>query len=388
MIRVETVSELPQAPPWLNDAPLIRRILHRFIDSLDKDRQPRAFTISETSAPELYRFDDQDFVTFQWELLTALDKEYGVISLQCAAPRTDREIYDGAGIRFNTDKEDLVRHWLNRPRIDPYVVSWNAALRERAEEFEDGGAALAKNIIRMGEVNARQIIDAFASMGRELERPVTLRALSARCFWGDSKFLDNREALVRTLYPSRSRYLITRPVLLNAYLPANLEQVVFVENQDSFLALSEQRRKGLGVIYSAGFYGSAQRIRDKDMAVFCYLQSSDRESINTFEAWWLANDQAIPCYFWGDLDFAGMAILKALRKVFPTMEAWRPGYEVLLDLLSAGKAHSSANPNKGQQSDPITTGCVFADQVLLPQLRQRQGFVDQEAVHPDLLPDS
>jgi hypothetical protein len=85
-------------------------------------------------------------------------------------------------------------------------------------------------------------------------------------------------------------------------------------------------------------------------------------------------------YFWGDLDFAGMDILKTLKAVFPQARAWEPGYARLLDRLRAGHSHAPEDARKSGQADPGTTGCAYADAVMLPALREFGRCVDQESV--------
>ena len=80
----------------------------------------------------------------------------------------------------------------------------------------------------------------------------------------------------------------------------------------------------------------------------------------------------------GDLDFAGMQILASLREVFAQAEAWRPGYGELIRALSEGGGHLPEMASKERQTDPGTTGCRYADDELLPLMRQRGRFVDQE----------
>jgi hypothetical protein len=86
----------------------------------------------------------------------------------------------------------------------------------------------------------------------------------------------------------------------------------------------------------------------------------------------------VPASFYGDLDFAGLAILAKLRQSFPDARAWRAGYDPLLARLEAGGGHSPAAARKQGQRDPGTTGCVYADEVLLPAIRMHYRFVDQE----------
>lgn len=86
-----------------------------------------------------------------------------------------------------------------------------------------------------------------------------------------------------------------------------------------------------------------------------------------------------PCAFRGDLDFAGMQILKALRGRFEDLTAWRPGYEAMLEVLRNRGGYNSPAAADPTQSDPQLTGCPLADAVLLPAIRQR-GYIDQECM--------
>jgi len=93
---------------------------------------------------------------------------------------------------------------------------------------------------------------------------------------------------------------------------------------------------------------------------------------------WLFDGVHWPVYFWGDLDFSGMDILAKLKKVFPTIEPWYNGYVPMLNALQAGDGHSPEEAKKEKQTDPVTTGCEYADLVLLPALRKYNRFLDQE----------
>jgi hypothetical protein len=72
----------------------------------------------------------------------------------------------------------------------------------------------------------------------------------------------------------------------------------------------------------------------------------------------------IPTFFWGDLDYSGMAILASLRTIFPSAQAWRPGYDPMLARLIDGDGHSPAESGKERQRVIDATGCilVFAEQ--------------------------
>ena len=148
-----------------------------------------------------------------------------------------------------------------------------------------------------------------------------------------------------------------------------------MENQDNFLRLVESPPTLHALLYSGGFRASAGRLNSGHTR-FAFLPGSDTQD---FHDRWLS--ALSPAYFWGDLDFAGMSILKALRQTFPQLEAWKPGYQPMLVQLHCGGGHLPEQAGKERQIDPGETGCVYSDSELLPALRDKQRFVDQEMVH-------
>lgn len=369
-----------QRPIWLDQEELPRRLLDRFLTKLEKG-QRLSLRITSKSAPELYDFQNED-VTFLWALIKSLDNEYNVWTVKLEKTKPHQEVYEDARLIFIPEQEELVREWLNRPALDPYAMVWHDQLEKMQDQFEDRGRALAEQIVRVPEQGAERTLRAFARIGEEMKQPVTLRALAARCLWGDSKFLDRTEDLVRELFPSLVHNLSPRPLLINVHLPQRLEQVLFVENQDTFLALAAHDLPGYALVYSAGFRGSAARVREKGNAVFSFTSAlQDVDQLKLFERWWLEkSSSATKAHFWGDLDFAGMAILKALRQAFTNCQAWQPGYGPLLQRLQQGWGHSHEAAGKNLQKDPGDTGCTYADEILLPAMREQGSFVDQEAI--------
>ena len=370
-------------PRWFDEESLPRELLDRFLTKLEKG-QRLSLRITPKTAPELYDFQNED-VKYLWALIKSLDKEFHILNIKIARNRPSQEIYEDAQIYFVPEQEELVRHWLNRPALDPYALVWQAELAKMKEQFEDYGQALFEKMVRVPEQGPERTLRAFARIGKELQNPVTLRAISARCFWGDSKFLDRSEDLVRALFPSVAHNLLARPILMSVYLPQSVEQVLFVENQDTFMALAQRDMIGCALVYSAGFRGSALRIREQGNAVFTYLNPIQHtNALQQFHHWWTSSEgqpSSIKPWFWGDLDFAGMAILKALRQTFPDIRSWQPGYQPLLERLNQGWGHAHESSGKSLQKDPGTTGCEFADLQLLPAMRETETFIDQEAVN-------
>ncbi len=380
MMAEPKLDVFPRRPRWLDEEPTLQDLLSRFLDKVEQTER-LSLRVSSKSLPELYNTLDYD-PAYLWALIRELDKEYHILSIKLAPTKPYQAPYEGAQVNFVPEKEALVREWLNRPRLDPYALLWEKTLQKMSHQFEDFGEALAETIIRVSHKSPEHILKVFAKVGSELREPMSLPALSARCFWGDSKFLDRREGLIHALYPSISHLVIPRPILLNVTLPEHIERVLFVENQDTFHLLSNLKPSHTALVYSAGFSGSAPRVRDHGNAAFAILSGGQHlASVEQFQNWWFERShEDWPTHFWGDLDFAGCAILKSLRQSFTALVAWQAGYRPLLAMIERGEGHGHTTCGKEFQVDPETTGCVYTDEVILPALRESGIFVDQEAV--------
>lgn len=208
--------------------------------------------------------------------------------------------------------------------------------------------------------------------------------MSARCFWGQSKFLDNREELLKTVFNNAN--IRPRPIMVNACLPEEITAVLFIENHDTYINAIRAVPQPIdfshyALVYLSGFQGSAKRIREPSGVSLHFHSLSNSNEKAHFEDWWFEKkNEAWQSFFWGDLDYAGMGILKALRQRFSHTEAWQPGYDIMLEQIKAGQGHDAKLASKEEQRDPEQTGCHYADQVLLPALRQTDLFIDQEWV--------
>ena len=160
--------------------------------------------------------------------------------------------------------------------------------------------------------------------------------------------------------------------------------VFFVENLDSYIRLVEdspEETGDLAVVYAAGFRGGAERITTRGGAALHYHAAGSSRLAEWFERWWYGESSAeLPVWFWGDLDYAGMSILRALKQNFPEVTAWQPGYAALLEALDRGMGHAPELGDKTEQPDPGAVGCPYADRVLLPAMRRHGRFLDQELI--------
>jgi hypothetical protein len=371
-------------PIWLKDEPWLAKWLGWFLDRLDK-REPnseesnedgqraRAITrrIKKSTLPALYDFNED--TQGRWQLLQQIARDHGLFNIVLDKKRSAfQEPYENAQCRLNPDSEALLRDWLNRPKQDPVAQAWQQAINEHAGTFIDNGDALLTQRPNIPGLTPADIVNAFANVEQHLDNNLTLREIAARSFNGDSKALDNRHELLLKLYGDNANGIQPRPLLLTAWAPAGFSKLLIVENQDSFLRLVENPPADYALLYSGGFRASATRLNSEHTR-FAFLPGSDPEQ---FKASWL-NEQT-ECYFWGDLDFAGMGILKALRNSLPTLQAWQPGYQPMLEILKTGGGHTQEQAGKAGQNDPGETGCGYSDSTLLPSLRKQGRFLDQE----------
>jgi hypothetical protein len=368
-----------ERPRWLDEEVEISALLHAALDRFDRqrgvDRQRRISLAAQDHLPSLRRTDAAADQT--WSLIQDLDRR-GVLTIR----RSARSPYDvdwtGTKIAFAPEVEETLRIWLGRDWSEPAALVWRRAIERHAASFHDAGAALATQRIVIENRSADEIVGALAAAAR-MTVPMTLRQLSATVFWGDSKILDDRGELITALLPRLQ--IRERTLVVAAYLREHCRGVLFIENQDTYTAavagIPEEARE-LALVYAAGFRGTAARIRSRSGSLLHYAGPGGSGFVETFDAWWYDGGPALgPAWFWGDLDFAGMQILKGLRERFEGMRAWRTGYEPMRIQLETGGGHGGKIGDLGRQVDPVLTGCEYADAVLLPVIRLH-GQVDQE----------
>lgn len=370
--------------------PDIVAILNAFLDKLDKtpvEQRSRIplLRLNKKLAPTLYRHDSASDTT--WALLKELDGV--VLNIRFDTKRGPFEPeYANAQLRFLPVGEAIVRAWLDRPQKTRYLDEWILAVTKKAALFADRADILANNPVRLTGKTAEEVVDAFANLSAFTEKYLTLRQISARAFWGHSKVLDGREELIAALFPSL--IIAPRPVLVHVRLPTEFNDVLFIENLDSYLQAVAGRpaaTQSLALVYTSGFRGSAERIRSTDGAslhyhlAMSYSQGGYSQSATEkFEHWWFNNNQQLNgnLWFWGDLDFSGMCILKVLRQRFGDVRAWPDGYAPLVSILLKGGGHPPDIADKLEQVDPGITGCNYADSELLSLIRNIGRFADQE----------
>ncbi len=371
---------LPERPQWLDEEAEISALLHAALNRFDRqrgvDRQRRITVAVQNHLPSLGRADAAADQT--WSLIQELARR-GILAIR----RPARSLYDvdwqGAKISFAPEVEETLRVWLRRDWTEPAAVAWRRAIERHAPTFHAAGAALLSQRIVIDNRSADDIVAALAAAA-DIRAPLTLRQLSATVFWGDSKILDERGELVAALLPHLR--ILDRMLVIAVHLPERCKGVLFIENQDTYTAAAAgtpAETTEFALVYAAGFRGTAARVRNRSGALLHYAGPGLRELASRFDAWWYDRATGFgPTWFWGDLDFAGMQILKSLRGRFEDLEAWPVGYDALRVQLEVDGGHGGRADDSKGQIDPILTGCAYADSVLLPAIR-RHGRRDQES---------
>lgn len=395
-IPIRSIAETDRAPPPAPH-PFLIKVATRLLAKAERSESDRAIRLrlDRSEVPELYDHVDAEALRLLELLLNDLCST-GWVRLLLAKAR------DFAGFVDRNPQLELVNFdaladWAGYQR---QADRWNrklvAYLSEHWEATPSARQALLDYLSRspvlaLAEMSAEQAMLSLSAL-RTLcasGASMPLREASARVFQGRSKVLDSREELLRLFGASPGQFW-EAPIQLLVDIPPAFDEALFVENLVTFEQMADRRRPDWSrslLIYAAGFKGSAKRLRSRQ-GCRLYLRPTQRGEALTLDASavrgldavgaWLFGRSELPVRFFGDLDFAGMQILASLREVFANAEAWRPGYWELVRVLSDGGGHLPAMASKERQTDPGATGCPYADGELLPLMRHRRRFVDQE----------
>jgi Uncharacterized protein conserved in bacteria C-term(DUF2220) len=376
---------------------LARRILAKAIDRFDglgPEERKKALRISlnAVTAPEIFQAESSTDRELAWHVLEVLEAE-GVGTLRFGrAPRhgAREERKPAFEIALSSANEERLREFYGRARPGPtYGQQWRDLVEASAISTAAKTALAASPIVVEGRP-AVAVLDRLLSI-RELDRadsPLFLREVSSRVFWGISKILDGRGDLVAAMLDKDECPFAEQPVHLCVDVRGEFEQMLFIENKTTFERCIAAADEGAGsplpfarmaLVFASGFMGSARRLRTPSGSRLFFNRDSSCRTSSTdafTSAFYSGADVATT--FWGDLDYAGMTILTRLRAIFPSATAWQPGYRPMVSRLEAGEGHLPGEARKGGQRPIVSTGCVFADDVLLPALAKYGRFLDQE----------
>jgi hypothetical protein len=367
--------------------PIAQRVLSKVLDRLDaQPAEDRSLDIridlDGAMAPEIHHAETLADRDVAWATIDGLAAagwaRLGYRLHRRHGAREEREPY--LDFRWSRDVEDFIRTKLCRPRRQPsYAAQWRALVEASGLDMTEAARAqISTTPIMVPGRPVGEVFQRFMSIRQVAQESLLLREVSSRLFWGLSKLLDGRAEAVAALLGVDECPFLEQPIVLNIHLAEQPTSFLFVENHVAFERLKQRMDlREIALIYSSGFRGAASRLRRVGGCSLYYSRASMREAIDCFERM-LFSSRSIPTYFWGDLDFSGMAILASLRSTFPSAEAWEPGYTPMLARLLRGDGHSPAESGKERQRPVERTGCSYADNALLPALRSTGKFVDQE----------
>lgn len=372
--------------------PCVHRCLSRFLDLLDKagfdERSQRVTeTISSSKFPELFQPSEPGDDEVAWHNLILLE-DNGVVSIERTRKKGLTQLlpWEHARLVFHPEGEVLARQWLNRPTEDPVLDAWLSAAEEYKDHFQDLSILKPTSFPSLSHQTPVEVVKRLSMLPDLLAQSrLSLYQASAALFWGNSKALRGRERTLNQLFGKDVLALESRPILIEGAFRSDCEGLLVVENMDTFIAATDGRIPGsdkFTVLYAQGFKGASARIREPGMARFYWLSNSapTHEWLEQFmSAWNGIGNLPVPIYYFGDLDPAGLRIFSQMRQVFPEIQPWKTGYELLLKRLDKGEGHVPEDSGKLGQGSVTNTGCQWMDEVAIPMMEKTGLCIDQEA---------
>jgi hypothetical protein len=385
-------SDAKQPPAYLQNSD-IRLMFHWFLDRLDNiPAAQRTNRISRVISPKHFRRlfvpDEPDDDEVLWKLILRCQTD-GLIGISSEKKRRDpgQPPWNGRRIIFHQESEASLRRWLNRPVILPDQAKWRRALEANAHAFARPDL-LERPVFTGTGKPPEQIISRLAKIPEHVkDGPMTACHLSALLFWGDSKVLKGREQWLCDLFGLPQKAIAQRILPVDVTFPSRSPAgVLMLENLDSYFSACIGNWPDcdhLIKIYTQGFRGTAARIRNPACARLHFSDQCTPASamLTSFRTdWFNGGTFAYPVYFCGDMDWAGLSIFRALKPVFSELEPWKPGYIFMLHVAEQGGGHTPEMADKTGQAPIETTRNPWLDMHILPFLKSKKRFVDQEVI--------
>jgi hypothetical protein len=375
-------------PQWLRQ-PEIVKLLNLLVDKLDKaqGRMMRPLKLDGRTFPALFDAEFEADKAYYWSQLEQMQNwDWFLI-------KTDRSQQGKAGYELNprlqiTDEAAIRKVTARLEPIKSAQHLWREAVFGKFQADDAVKDSVAKQKLEINGKTAEEIVERLNLLPVLIDEPLLLREVSAQLFWGQSKVLDNRQSLVAAILNVDECPFPESPIQLQVFLPnGDFSGVLFIENLVSFERAVRQATEHfscLALVFASGFKGSAKRLRSPMGASVYFAGHGNLAELSSqrFLAWLFTGNVKVPVWFWGDLDYAGMQILKSLRNSFDELEAWQPGYQPMLDVLLAGNGHAPDAAKKINQKSVDITGSSYADRYLLPAMISTGKFLDQELYFP------
>ncbi|AJQ96601.1 Wadjet anti-phage system protein JetD domain-containing protein [Gynuella sunshinyii] len=290
----------------------------------------------------------------------------------------EKEDMSDCFVEFRPDSIEQIRQWF--PELDQLYERHSWSDRVLQSEFSGNKDVLARRPLEITGYDSQEVITRLSRIPELLQQnAMTTTELSAVLFDGHAKHLTHRDWLCR-LFPEYEERILPRKIIMNVWLPDDLDYVLLIENQDAFFKLVDLNPP-CALVFSAGYKGASQRLWEPSLCQFFF--AGQLEQRNRFISSWF--EQCMTLYFWGDLDFAGLDMLALMNQKYRAkVNAWQPGYQLLRDQIEAGKGIAAdvyqQITGKAQNRKISATGDPWADEQLLQYLQSHQSFVQQETV--------
>lgn len=371
---------------WLKSMP-VQELLNMLVDRLDAAEQrgstkAKSVQLDERTWPALYMSPVESQKEHLWEHVVAMVR-CGWLAVKPETALKSRSGYASSPRVSVVDQRELRAAVGRQERVKSSAERWRDAVSSGLLASDTVKRLVSEYCIDIPGRTMTEVVEQLNRLPALAEKSMLLREVSSQLFWGMSKVLDKRQGLVAAILGMDDCPFPESPIQLHVFLPAGGHRgVLFIENSVSFECAMREPRGVFGelaLVYASGFKGSAQRLRTTEGCSLFYAAGGglERDLRATFEDW-LFGRQEIPSYFWGDLDFAGMRILAAMRATFSGLTAWVPGYAPMLTVLKGGGGHPPEAADKQGQKPIASTGCEYADEQLVPALQTFRRFVDQE----------
>lgn len=380
------------APLWLSDEK-VSAFLNKVVDRIDqaeaKGTALGPIKIDERSYPALFKALFELDRERYWGYLEEM-ASWGWFRLKMDKATPGQADYERKPRIVDVDAAKLRQTTERHSRLKSPFEAWREALENHLDAPADVKEKVSRYRIEIPGRTADEIAIQLNRMKlyHPAKEPWLMREVSSQLFWGQSKILDGRQALICALLGLEECPFPEMPVQLQVYLPAyGFKEVLFIENLSSFEQATIDitgKYEGKALVFASGFKGAAKRLRTPGGAsvYFSAAGNMNRDEMRKFLGWLREEwefDKTISCLFWGDLDYSGMRILATLRNSFgASTDAWEPGYAPMLQALRDGKGHAPIAAGKENQAPLDSANCKYADEVLIPELKKTGMFVDQE----------
>lgn len=361
----------------------ISKVLNKILDKLDKqsvDERTNKLTVSidEKNFPALYEpIEINDDIELENNInLLVKEKIFELLEKnkksECL-PLCDKK----AKLIFNDEFENILRTFYDR---EISTDNWVEILEDYFSKDSELYCLLKNNPFKIEGKSNQEIIEKLSIWIKKENKSSSQRQESARCFWGLSKMFDKRDEF--------NNYFALESMSITLLIHSKSEiinDVLFIENLDTFYSAIKSSNPifdNFVLIYSSGYKVSAKRVRNRNGSKMFFTDDCafSNEGKKDFISWFYSEKEMnVNTFFWGDLDFSGIDILASLRFNFPNLRAWEEAYSKMLNALDFG--HSPILAKKENQREPRLSGCTYADNVLLPALKKKKLFLDQEFIN-------